>query len=807
MIFQSLIPSSPNQWLLFIYYLSLVVFLARSFLKIRKLNYFLNNDFDRLVWLFLSANLLSVIFAKNQYLALVRYRELALPFLSVYFIARNELRPLRLKTIINILFSTGTIVSFIGILEFVLNKNILYGIFFNPYYKEHISYSRVMSAMVHPAVLGTFLMCCLPCAYFLLTEAKHRKRKLLLTLCTFLILAALLLTFSRASWMVALVVTLFYFYQRNKRLLLVLLAVFVFFAFIPLIASLRPKLKEKITYSNTVDYLVNGHRLQRYSLTSKMLKDHSFFGVGPNNYRLLFDKYYGLNNVPFDIKIPENMYLMLAGESGLLGLGIFLLLIFGVTKNIIAKLKEENCPERASVLVIFSAFVGVLMNMGTYDLLYWNVPLFLFLLFLGGLSRYAQDMRYRFTPPGILISMFGLLLAWLSLGTPLLQSRYINIEACFLIILYLMATIYRFKERNFFGREDWFICVFVILLALNPFFSEEKYRAFKVYEVFVPVLLFAYLTGKNIAAKSRQTVRKIILALAGCVCVVSIIGIIEAFLKRNPIFNLIDYRFPKAYLSPDRVSSTMLNPSVLGAYLAVTLSSVFFILKDERLKKAGLFIMATGILVLFMTFSRGAWIALAVSTFIYYRKRYGRLLVVLFLALILVFLILFIFSGSRHFIIERFGLKGTAGAIFLESRIQYLPVMLRMFQEHPFLGIGMGHYKLLFNRYTREIIEYIFMVPDNMYLALIVETGALSFFAFVAFVVILLKKVFVYIKSEKDESYREEIKVFAAGLTALIVIMFTLDSLYWFPLAGLFGLYAGLSSGMVSRTDTGPRKD
>ncbi|MEK9165428.1 MAG: O-antigen ligase family protein [Patescibacteria group bacterium] len=374
-------------------YLILGFFLAVSFFCSKKSGYFIDSEFDKFIWLFLIWNFFSALFAYDKSAAFKRYLDFVIPFITIYFMAKNELDDKRIKLLIRILFFSGIVVSIIGILEFIYGRNMLYeGVVQNPFYKQYVSLPRIMSTMMHPTVLGTYLMICLPASFFIIERAIGRLKKIAAMTGLAMILAALILTFSRTGWAVSAAIAFIYFYIKNKKKMLLLTAIMVLFLSSIFIAvKLKPTVQYRVDYKHIVNYLIEGHRLERYPLTIKMIKDHPFAGVGLNNYRILFDGYYGQNKVPYNIKIPDNMYLSIMGETGLVGMLLFVALLFCVIKKGFALLRDRENKDWGIILVLFSSIIGILMHMVSYDLFYWIVPYYLFLLFLGGLASYSNN--------------------------------------------------------------------------------------------------------------------------------------------------------------------------------------------------------------------------------------------------------------------------------------------------------------------------------------------------------------------------------------------------------------------------------
>lgn len=379
------------------YYLYTKLVLAGFFflllIRKRSIRFLLNRE-DLFLWLFLGWNVVSVFFAFDGSAAWKRCIDFIIPAITLYFIFKENSRADKLNTVLYTVFLAGAIVSIIGILEFSYKRNIIYEYFFqNEYYHIYLRQSRIMSTMMVPAVLGTYLMCCLTVSYYIIAITENRIYKFLVLIGSFFILIAILLTFTRATWFAVLITAIFYFYNNKK-----ILTVFIVFIFLLLgvlgLARLNPAINNRVRPDKVIDYLVHGHRLKRFPLTAKMIREHPFVGVGPNNYRIVFDKYCGADKEgDYSLKIPDNMYLMILGESGIVGLGLFILFIAGLIKRYLRAIKDKYREQRLLMLALFSILLGFLIHMLSYDLFYWTTPLFLFFMFLGMLSGQSNHER------------------------------------------------------------------------------------------------------------------------------------------------------------------------------------------------------------------------------------------------------------------------------------------------------------------------------------------------------------------------------------------------------------------------------
>lgn len=338
------------------------------------------------LWLFLGGQIFSVLFAHDKQVAWQRFADFITPFIVLYFVFKEELDFNKARFIFFALFFSAIAVSVIGILEFIFNRSIIYEHFIkNVFYARYILESRTMSTMMHPVIVGTYLMSCLPVSYYIIGAFKGKKR-LFALLGTAIIIGGFILTFTRMSWLGALIAAILYILRKNIKLFQILIIACFICAGLAIAIKTRPVLGNSIKYKQIISDFKR-HRLKRYPVTFRMAKDHPIAGVGLNNYRIVFDDYYGSRGERYEYKIPDNMYLMIIGESGILGFGLFILFIFVILKKAVRDLRNNKDSSYKDVRLVFILMLtGILIHMASYELFYWTTPFYLFLLSLGAVS-------------------------------------------------------------------------------------------------------------------------------------------------------------------------------------------------------------------------------------------------------------------------------------------------------------------------------------------------------------------------------------------------------------------------------------
>lgn len=380
---------------IFIGALLAVLLLNKKYLK----NLFSLQDLS--LWLFLICLSSGIVSAIYKSAAFGRYLYLTTTFFILFYIGKalffyKEDRDM----VVKIICICSGLVALIGILELYFGKNILYENFIdNPYYERYVKYSsRLMSTQLNPAVLGSYLLGCLPFSFYLLKDASVYKRlsgifSLLLSI------SVIILTFSRGVFLGLVALLLFYFWKMRKKKLAAAFLLFLVFllAICPYFknTNLRRFGFERFI-AGSQDSIVSEYRLSRVKMTFRMLKDYPLFGVGLNNFRIRFNEYCDgedRGRETSEFMIPDNMYLILLAETGLAGAIGFLIFISFLFKSGFRKMKESDVEGRYLLLVVISSLIGLLVNMGAYELFYWNNPYMLFCLLCGFIYGFGKSTR------------------------------------------------------------------------------------------------------------------------------------------------------------------------------------------------------------------------------------------------------------------------------------------------------------------------------------------------------------------------------------------------------------------------------
>ena len=390
-----------------------------------------------------------------------------------------------------------------------------------------------------------------------------------------------------------------------------------------------------------------------------------------------------------------------------------------------------------------------------------------------------------------------LLLGWISFVPQPLQVHWQILVRFLLIILLGLSIIRKLPSiKLIFNKEDIPLWIFMLCMLAGVFSAENLKVAMKQYlDLFIPLFLLYYLMKLGFAPENRRPIVKTICLFSA---IVALLGILEWLFHKNPIYEYFDLfdLYYRAFLG-SRAMSTQTHPAVLGSYLVACLPFSFLLLKRRNLSDRwlGVLGLALGMIGMILTFSRGSLFGAIALFWVYFWQKNRILFIKYFIIVLAIFILIFSFSKGPY-VFQRFGIEGltiTNTPVF-KSRIARIITSYKMLKEHPFVGVGLNHFRIKCNAYSPVQRDEDGKVPDNVYLLFLAETGIIGFLGFILFIGYLLKKGFQHFYSMKSEDSKDMLIAIIAGLTGLLVNMNTYDLLYWTTPLYLFSILAGMLS-------------
>jgi putative inorganic carbon (HCO3(-)) transporter len=246
--------------------------------------------------------------------------------------------------------------------------------------------TRVGGTLGHPNSLALFFDLLLPLSFSLLFCPMERWAKLLVVLAMILGVAGLVVTLSRGGTMAVglslLAILLVRWRDRIGLLRSGLAVTTVSISLLVLVLGTSNPVRQRFLEQ---DYGSASGRAPHMQVAFNMIRTHPFFGVGLNNYTetaLLYDntpeRIISLWNSPV-----HNLFLFIAGETGLIGVGFFLCFLFTILWALLPALRSVD-PFIASAGLGF--FMGILAYLIHVQVDYANWAHFSILWFLLGLA-------------------------------------------------------------------------------------------------------------------------------------------------------------------------------------------------------------------------------------------------------------------------------------------------------------------------------------------------------------------------------------------------------------------------------------
>ena len=217
---------------------------------------------------------------------------------------------------------------------------------------------RVYGTFSHPNVLGCYLLIGMTLILFNLGLAKKQLEKVLYLTSLTCGTLILILTFSRIAillWLIILFIFLISragknFLKKNISPFLIFTSIVIFFIFY------TPIISRFSNFSLYDESFSQREALLKSSLV--IIKNHPFFGIGLNNFLFELGQFQKTNNVTFYLQPVHNVFLLVATQTGILGLIYFI----GFLAKTFKKAFEKSDLINYKIIIFF----GVLI-LGSFD--------------------------------------------------------------------------------------------------------------------------------------------------------------------------------------------------------------------------------------------------------------------------------------------------------------------------------------------------------------------------------------------------------------------------------------------------------
>jgi hypothetical protein len=379
----------------------------------------------------------------------------------------------------------------------------------------------------------------------------------------------------------------------------------------------------------------------------------------------------------------------------------------------------------------------------------------------------------------------------------------------FLFLIHLIispSSIINFDRTKIF----YFIFMFCGFISIKNSVSVHD-SMIRIVLYFIPAALL--LITINPKFLKMEHIRLICAFIALSCFAVSLNGLIEAFFNRNLIFDDLYRAYAPIYIEyilGIPVSSSFVDPSVLGSFIVLCIPFCLHFMLFERKNKTyliiGILSSVTSFICLIYTCSWGSLFAIIISMLFYFLQNNLRLFAIIMTGLIIIGFVstLCLLPGyikyvdrsneidkiivaeklSMHQIAERF--KDDLDQTFFYSmnqRIEGGKMALVMCAQKPFFGIGLGNYDKFFkkNYGGKQMSLWIYTVPDNQFLRTLAENGIFGFIFFTAaFITLFIKLIKSIFAKDQEKSVNKLAFAFATSILGFTVNITAYDGLFWF---------------------------
>jgi O-antigen ligase len=244
-------------------------------------------------------------------------------------------------------------------------------------------------------------------------------------------------------------------------------------------------------------------------------------------------------------------------------------------------------------------------------------------------------------------------------------------------------------------------------------------------------MLYLYVASTT---HTIQQVRWILVVFMIAALVEGFVFAILAVVRHSIIFPGLDARVDPSSVTGIRIGGTVGSPNGAGSFFAmctVIALTLLFGTRERSLRRLACVVLATGLVCLVLTFSRGAWLAFVVASIFVFASLLRAKARSIILPLLGVLFVLGVLAVSSDSIRNRlFTSDPTAAA----SRVPLMELAVDMIVSHPVLGVGANNYPVVLPRYARfGFAGDWFYTVHNKYLLVWAETGTFALIAFVTF--------------------------------------------------------------------------
>ncbi|MFH1421217.1 MAG: O-antigen ligase family protein [Planctomycetota bacterium] len=230
-----------------------------------------------------------------------------------------------------------------------------------------------------------------------------------------------------------------------------------------------------------------------------------------------------------------------------------------------------------------------------------------------------------------------------------------------------------------------------------------------------------------------------------------------------------------------RLISIFFSPITAGTFLGMTTSVSLALVVTKKKNWWFRLLFATLAAGVILTFTRGAYVTLAITltTIIFIqRERKLRTLVSIAFAFIILVAVFLVFSLNDAVTERAFATKG-GSYTSLKTRSEFLMQGITIMCDHPIKGVGFANYRSYVKGDTADM-SGINIYPHNQYVQLGAEVGLVGVIFFIAMIAFVLMKSYKVLKKSQD-NFTRTIATASFGAVLFYAIHAMFEDIIWIP--------------------------
>ena len=246
---------------------------------------------------------------------------------------------------------------------------------------------RVVSTFENPNVLAEYLIMVLPLVLAVFLIADQPKKRLASVIAGGIIGGCLIYTWSRGAWLGFLIGIVIFLLMYSRHTMTVMLFGCFGIPFLPFV--LPASITQRFLSIGNLGDSSTSYRVNIWRGVGRMIGDYwqTGVGIGTDSFRRVYPLYAlsGIESAPHS----HNLYLQILVEIGIVGLVVFLVLLFFWAQSCFTLHRKEERKEKLIPAAIFCGLLSVLAQ-GMTDYIWYNYRVFLMFWLMLGLGAAAR---------------------------------------------------------------------------------------------------------------------------------------------------------------------------------------------------------------------------------------------------------------------------------------------------------------------------------------------------------------------------------------------------------------------------------